>query len=91
MVKLYRHIYIDHVLKSCKIWFSINYSQWFQGYHILNLENFYEIACFCQNASRDINPFPNKPWFLRVCRKSLFENTVGKGEIAHNEQFLLFP
>ena len=20
-----------------------------------------------------------------------FENTVGKGEIAHNEQFLLFP
>ena len=25
-----------------------------------------------------VNPFP-------------FENTVGKGEIAHNEQFLLFP
>ena len=23
--------------------------------------------------------------------RSLFENTVGKGEIAHNEQFLLFP
>ena len=37
------------------------------------------------------NPFPNKPWFLRVCRTSTFENTVGKGEIAHNEQFLLFP
>ena len=23
--------------------------------------------------------------------KHSFENTVGKGEIAHNEQFLLFP
>ena len=29
------------------------------------------------------NPFPNKPWFLRVCKS--FENTVGKGEIS------LFP
>ena len=37
-----------------------------------------------------VNPFPSKPWFLRVCRRSLFENTVGKGEIARNEQFLLF-
>ena len=37
-----------------------------------------------------INPFPNKPWFLRVC-STFFENTVGKGEFAHNEQFLLFP
>ena len=35
-----------------------------------------------------LNPFPNKPWFLRVCSTSL---TVGKGEIARNEQFLLFP
>ena len=42
---------------------------------------------FCQSG---INPFPNKPWILRVCSASL-ENTVGKGEIAHNEQFLLFP
>ena len=29
-----------------------------------------------------VNPFPNKPWL---------ENTVGKGEIARYEQFLLFP
>ena len=49
-------------------------------------------------------PFPNKLWFLRVCRASLlktpwekekllvsFENTLGKGEIARNEQYLLFP
>ena len=38
-----------------------------------------------------LNPFPNKPWFLRVCSRSRFENTVGKGEIARNEQFLLYP
>ena len=34
-----------------------------------------------------VNPFPNKPWCLQ--HKS-FESTVGKGEIARNEQFLLF-
>ena len=37
-----------------------------------------------------LNPFPNKPWFSCVCSISL-ENTGGKGEIARNEQFLLFP
>ena len=37
------------------------------------------------------NFFPNNPWFLRVCCTSLFENTVGKGEIAPDKQFLLFP
>ena len=37
------------------------------------------------------NPFPNQAQ-VSACRlyKS-FENTVGKGEIARNEQFLLFP
>ena len=38
-----------------------------------------------------VKPFPNKPWFLRVCGTGLSKNTVGKGEIARNEQFLLFP
>ena len=31
----------------------------------------------------------NKPWILRLQYKS-FENTVGKGEIARNKQFILF-
>ena len=35
------------------------------------------------------NPFPKKPWFYCVCKS--FESTVGKREIASNEQFLLFP
>ena len=39
---------------------------------------------------RALNPFPKKPWFVRVCSTSLL-NTEGKGEIAHNEQFHLFP
>ena len=37
-----------------------------------------------------INPFTNKPWFLRVCGANLLK-TLGKAEIARNEQFLLFP
>ena len=36
------------------------------------------------------NPFPNKPWFFRVCSISL-SKTLGEVEIARNEQFLLFP
>ena len=38
-----------------------------------------------------IIPFPKKPWFLCVCSYKSSENTVGKGKIAHNEQFLFFP
>ena len=36
-------------------------------------------------------PFPKEALvFTRLQYKS-FENAVGKGEIAHNEKFLLFP
>ena len=37
-----------------------------------------------------VNPFSYKPWLLCVCGTSL-ENTVGKREIARNDQLLLFP
>ena len=40
-----------------------------------------------------VNPFPHthhRPLLTPLGNKP-FENTVGKGEIAHNEQFLLFP
>ena len=40
-------------------------------------------------ADDHFNPFPNKPWFLRVCSTSLIK-TLGKGEIVCNEQFLFF-
>ena len=36
-------------------------------------------TCSCK-----LNPFPNKPWFLRVCCTSLLK-TLRKGEIAHYE------
>ena len=39
---------------------------------------------------RVFNPLPNTPWFLSVCNTSLLK-TLGKGKIARNEQFLLFP
>ena len=38
-----------------------------------------------------VKSFANKLWFLHVGNTSLFENTVGKGEITCNETFLLFP
>ena len=58
------------------------------------LENFHlqmlsprKMLNFCQL----VNPFLNKPWFF-MCRQSKsLENIVGKGEIAQNKQFLLFP
>ena len=37
------------------------------------------------------NPFPTKPWFLRVCSLSLLKTLWEYGEMARNEPFLLFP
>ena len=36
---------------------------------------------------------PFTPYILILThqQQAVFENSVGKGEIAHNEQFLLFP
>ena len=42
------------------------------------------------NAFIFLTLFQTIPGFFGVCSTSL-ENTVGKGEIARNEQFLLFP
>ena len=51
----------------------------------------FEIMLLQGSIHTVFNPFPNKPWLLRVCSISLFENTAGKGEIARIEQFLLLP
>ena len=37
------------------------------------------------------NPFPNKPLLFTCQQYKSFKNTVGKGETARNEQFLLSP
>ena len=36
-------------------------------------------------------PFPKQALVFTCPHYGSFENTVGKGEIARNEQFLLFP
>ena len=36
-------------------------------------------------------PFPKQALVFTCLQYKSFENTVGKGEITHNEQFLLFP
>ena len=38
-----------------------------------------------------LNPDPNKPFFFTCLQYKSFENKVKKGEIACNEQYLLFP
>ena len=37
------------------------------------------------------NPYPNEPLLLTCLQIKVFENTVEKEQIAHKEQFLLFP
>ena len=40
---------------------------------------------------KSYKPIPTQRHLLTPLGNKPFENTVGKGEIAHNEQFLLFP
>ena len=37
------------------------------------------------------NPFPEQALVFMCVQHRCFENTVGKGEIARDEQFLFFP
>ena len=47
-------------------------------------------TCF-EGKKRGFNSFPNKNLVFTCLLYKSFENTVGKGEIARHEQFLLFP
>ena len=40
---------------------------------------------------RGKKPFPKNTFVLKCLQSKTAKNTEGKGEIAHNEQFLLFP
>ena len=42
-------------------------------------------------GSRYFNPVPKQALVFTCLHNNSFENTVGKEEIARNEQFLLFP
>ena len=61
-------------------------------------------ACICTEIWKQLNdydqnskmqalpkPFPKKVPVLTFLQYKSFENTVGKGEIARDKQFLLFP
>ena len=44
-----------------------------------------------QKIVKASSPFPEQALVFTCLQQKSFENTVGKGEIARNEQFLLFP
>ena len=44
----------------------------------------------CLNSISKCEPFPKQALVFTCLQYMPFENAVGKGEIAHNEQFLLF-
>ena len=59
-----------------------------------SMKVFKSTSYFCNYVLKStpcgVFPFPNKSLFLHVCSTSLLK-TLGKEEIAHKEQFRLFP
>ena len=51
----------------------------------------FSVKLLSLSKTATLNPFPNKPWFLHVCSTNLLKTLWKKGEIARNEQCLLFP
>ena len=60
---------------------------------LLKMSNFkFSHNVFCAILYLKIlKPFPKQALAFTCLQDKSFENTVGKGETAHNEQFLLFP
>ena len=60
---------------------------------LLKMSNFtfFHNVFYATCILRLFNHFPNKPLFLRVRRIGLLKTPREKGEIARDEQFLLFP
>ena len=50
-----------------------------------------QLTCSVLKSLKSFNSFPNKTLVFMCLQYKSFENTVGKEEIARNEQFLLFP
>ena len=49
------------------------------------------VSCWAWYDKNTVQPIPTQWHLLTPLGNKPFENTVGKGEIAHNEQFLLYP
>ena len=54
--------------------------------HILSI-----LRIFKAFFHRCVNPFPRQGLVFTCLQYKSFENTVGKGDIARNEQYLLSP
>ena len=77
-------VYKDLVLQTCK-----SQGLFWKGLKATQLFNVSVVSSLCISPLKILD-------FLTLSQTSpafhvSFENTVGKGEIAHNEQFLLFP
>ena len=51
----------------------------------------YPLFLLTKPHSMQLNPFPKQTPIFTCLQYKSFENTVGKGEIARTEHFLLFP
>ena len=52
----------------------------------------FTVECLVQPFMRGLNRFPNKPWFLHVCRTSPFKTLWGKKEkLLITSNFSYFP
>ena len=51
----------------------------------------YDFACHLEQVLISDLTFPKQALVFTYLQYKTFEKTVGKGEIARNEQFLLFP
>ena len=72
----------------------------FEQFHLFHnvFQKFFSKSFFLQRVKNKyiwrkglINSLPHNPDFLTTQGKKLFENTLGKGENAGNQHFLLFP
>ena len=54
-------------------------------------KNFELIRPIWNGCKQGVSPFPKQALGFMCLQYKSFENTVGKGEIAHNKQFLFFP
>ena len=74
----------------CKVILSVSFWQKKWSY---NEEKNKKIYRLLGNLLRvpSFNPFPKQDLVFLCMQNPSFENTMGKGEIAHNEQFLLIP
>ena len=54
--------------------------------------SFFEFATVSKWCIREsVNPFPNKPWFLRVCSNSLLKTLWEKEKLLVTSNFSFFP